>query len=191
MLSVRLVPTNTSIPLIERVLVEKQPLMLGRKVKTSEQLAYEAASLEDANRISDGQQRLIALREAIHPRSRNFQQVESYFNTAVNALSQQRVLSSALQVADVTISVDSEDIQEISAENEAGDSPRGSTDTQIALKSDAPEDTCGKMELQGAVCEPETEPVWFKSKVVSRIHAQIWLSNGQVILYIDTGNIIY
>ena len=52
MLSVRLVPTNMSIPLIERVLVEKQPLMLGRKVKTSEQLAHEAASLEDANRIN-------------------------------------------------------------------------------------------------------------------------------------------
>ena len=27
----------------------------------------------------------------------------------------------------------------------------------------------------------ETDPVWFKSKVVSRSHAEIWLRDGQVI----------
>jgi pSer/pThr/pTyr-binding forkhead associated (FHA) protein len=26
----------------------------------------------------------------------------------------------------------------------------------------------------------ETDPVWFKSKVVSRAHAEIWLKDGQV-----------
>jgi hypothetical protein len=57
-----------------------------------------------------------------------------------------------------------------------------SSNELIRQLDDAPKMNIAQEDTAVAVNPPklDTEPLWFKSKVVSRSHAEIWLKDGQV-----------
>ncbi|KAI8924060.1 hypothetical protein BC831DRAFT_465298 [Entophlyctis helioformis] len=158
---------------VERVLYERVSLKLGRQVKSPMEKAAAAAAAASASATTTTTTAATALTLGGRPSTSNAQQSQPA--SPVSPLDQAR----AFFLGSVAAQLKEPATSPTSPTTAIGASPAAASSTVAAGSDDA---TSPLAKSRPALPEKHAEPVWFKSKVVSRTHAEIWLKDGQVYL---------